>query len=169
MASLRLTNDVYKSLHELLPGLHCIEVGSLMLSSSHADVDCSWQELRFRGEIAPNMRQLAWLLQRLVLPGIACVQTTEDSGDIAAVLCSSGCRLASARNTWTFRLHSTSSESLARMLAQLSAIRCPDALAAVTRCVTLRVSMRAKARRRHGPRLTQLARHTWFMCSCVMT
>ncbi len=93
---MELTDDVYKSLHDLLPGLRCVEFGEVFLSSSHADVDCSWQELRLESDTMHHLQQLAQLplaragkrgLQRLVLEGCRM------DADVTAV-CSSTCQLA---------------------------------------------------------------------------
>jgi hypothetical protein len=98
-----LTDDVFKSLHQLMPGLRCVQVGKLSLATSHADVDCSWQELQLHCELP--LCKLLWLplaragrqtrgVQRLLLAGIQCVLGPEAiDADVAAV-CSSSCRLA---------------------------------------------------------------------------
>jgi hypothetical protein len=101
---LGLTDDVFKVINELLPELRCVEFGNLSLSSSHADVECSWRELR--GSYRDALRQLAWLplaradkpalrgLQRLVLEGVDCVGDSEEISASVATVCSSTCQLA---------------------------------------------------------------------------
>ncbi len=106
LPEMMLTNDLYKSLHELLPGLRCVEFRELSLSSSHADVGCSWQELRLAPYGFHSLQQLAMLplaragrrtrgVQRLVLlPRIKCWNDSGDVGANVAAVCSSSCRLA---------------------------------------------------------------------------
>jgi hypothetical protein len=111
LPSLVLSDDAFTSLRDLLPGLRSLTVGELCLSSSHADVDCSWRELRLAScsrecattpSYAPTVQQLTKLplaqagkptpgLQRLALTGIDCRCITD--ADVAAVR-SSCCRLA---------------------------------------------------------------------------
>jgi hypothetical protein len=107
LPSLVLTDDVFTSLHQLLPGLRCVEFKELRLISNHADVGCSWQELRLAPDGHHSVQQLTMLplaragrhtvgLQRLVLPGIHRDRVgglEEISAKVAAV-CSSSCRLA---------------------------------------------------------------------------
>jgi hypothetical protein len=101
LPSVDLTDDLFNSLHDLLPGLRCVEFGRVCLKSSHADVDCGWQEMRLGSNKAPSLFQLARLplaragrqtrgVQRLVLASVDCWRVLDAQ---VAVMCSSACRL----------------------------------------------------------------------------
>jgi hypothetical protein len=51
--SLELPDVVITAMHQLPPGPRCVEFGRLSLSSSHADADCGWQELRLGNLLGP--------------------------------------------------------------------------------------------------------------------
>jgi hypothetical protein len=129
---MELRDDVFKVVNELLPGLRCVEVNSLSLHSSHADVECSWREVRVDSDSVQDLQQLAWLplaragrhtrgLQRLVLPPrITCLVNPGDVGANAAAVCSSTCQLSPLNEIGDLSLRFRDSRALESVLPLLA-------------------------------------------------